>query len=124
VVDEIKALGLEQNVDVQSFDIRALQAVHRLAPNLRLALLIENIKGFKSNLKALGFTPDIYSPYYLLVSKKLVRNCHAKGIKLVPWTVNDVPTMRKLIRMGVDGLITDYPNLIKDVGRQTSDAKR
>jgi glycerophosphoryl diester phosphodiesterase len=117
VVDEIKALGLEQQVDVQSFDIRALQAVHRMAPHLRLALLIENIKGFKSNLRELGFTPDIYSPYYLLVSKKLVRKCHAKGIKLVPWTVNDVPTMRKLIRMGVDGIITDYPDRIGEVGK-------
>jgi glycerophosphoryl diester phosphodiesterase len=116
-VDEIKALTLENNVIVQSFDVRALKQVHKIAPNLKTALLIENIRSFKSNLKALGYTPTIYSPYHLLVTPKLVRKCHAAGIKLVPWTVDDVPTMRSLIHLGVDGIITDYPNMIKEVGK-------
>ena len=117
VIAELKTLGLEKDATVQSFDVRALQAMHRQAPGIRLAFLIENVWGLSTNLKKLGFTPQIYSPYYQLVSKKLVRNCHAKNMQIIPWTVNDVPAMRGLIRLGVDGIITDYPNLIREVGK-------
>lgn len=116
VADELKNLGLEKQTTVQSFDVRALQAIHRLNPDLRLAQLIENVQGFEANLKQLGFTPAIYSPYYLFVNKKLVRQCRERGVQLIPWTVNDVPAMRRLIRLGVDGIITDYPDKIAAVG--------
>ena len=118
VIAELKNLGIEKNAVVQSFDVRALQAMHRQAPEIRLAFLIENIKSFDFNLEKLGFTPAIYSPYYQLVSKKLVRKCHANNMKLIPWTVNDVPAMRGLIHLGVDGIITDYPNRIGEVGKK------
>lgn len=111
-VSEIRALGLEKSATIQSFDVRALNALHRQAPDFQLAFLIENINSLEANLARLEFTPAIYSPYYLLVNKKLVRKCHARQMKLVPWTVNDVKSMRRLIRLGVDGIITDYPNLI------------
>jgi len=77
--------------------------------------LIENINSIESNLARLDFVPAIYSPYYLLVNKSLVRKCHSRNMKLVPWTVNDVKSMRRLIRLGVDGIITDYPNKIREV---------
>jgi len=118
VIAELKALGIEKNAAVQSFDVRALQAMHRQAPEIHLAFLIENVRSFDFNLEKLGFTPAIYSPYYQLVSKKLVRKCHAQNIKLIPWTVNDVPAMRGLIHLGVDGIITDYPNRIGEVGKK------
>lgn len=114
VVAELKALGLEEDANVQSFDVRPLQEIHRIAPALRQALLIENVQGLEANLKRLGFTPQAYSPYYLLVDKKLVHQCHTRGMKLIPWTVNDVPAMRRLIRLGVDGIITDYPDKIAE----------
>lgn len=117
VTEELKNLRLEQQCTVQSFDVRALQAVRRLNPDLRLALLIENVQGLEANLDKLGFVPAIYSPYYLLVNKKLVRRCRERGMQLIPWTVNDAPAMRRLIRLGVDGIITDYPDLIEQAGR-------
>ncbi|MBK8965484.1 MAG: glycerophosphodiester phosphodiesterase [Lewinellaceae bacterium] len=116
--NELKALNLEEQVIVQSFDVRPLQILHQRNPKLRLALLIENLQGFDANLDRLGFVPAAYSPYYVFVNKKLVRKCREKNIQLVPWTVNDVPAMRRLIRLGVDGIITDYPNLILEVGRE------
>lgn len=115
VADEVKALGLEQTANVQSFDPRPLQILHARNPDLRLAFLIENVQGPQANLDRLGFTPDIYSPYYLFVDRKLVRFCRERSMKLVPWTVNDVPAMRRLVRLGVDGIITDYPNRIRAV---------
>jgi glycerophosphoryl diester phosphodiesterase len=110
-------LGIEQYTCIQSFDVRPLQIIHQRNPAITLAFLIENARGLSYNLEKLGFTPHIYSPYYLVVNKKLVRGCHQKSMKLIPWTVNDVNTMRKLIRLGVDGIITDYPNLIATVGK-------
>lgn len=118
VIAELDALGISNAATVQSFDVRALNELHRQAPQLQTAFLIENIDGFESNMARLNFQPDIYSPYYLLINKALVRKCHVKNMKLVPWTVNDVKSMRRLIRLGVDGIITDYPNKIEAVGRK------
>jgi len=53
-----------------------------------------------------------YQPY---VTRSLVRRAHRAGIKVVPWTVDDPATMHKLINDGVDGLITDYPDRLRDV---------
>lgn len=116
VLAEITALDIVQSCNLQSFDIRPLQILHRKAPEVTLAYLIENANSFDANIKKLGFVPDIYSPYYILINKRLVKKCHDNNMKLIPWTVNDVTAMRRLIRLGVDGIITDYPNRIKEVG--------
>ena len=62
-------------------------------------------------LKALGFTPAIYSPHYSVVTPNLVKECHSRGMKLIPWTVNEKEKIDALRKMGVDGIITDYPDL-------------
>lgn len=118
VLKEINYLHLSDRACVQSFDVRPLQLLHEQAPQLPLAFLVENTDGLDQNLDRLGFSPSIYSPNYLLVSSNLVKKCAQKGIKLIPWTVNEVPAMRRLIRLGVDGIITDYPNLIEQVGKK------
>jgi glycerophosphoryl diester phosphodiesterase len=56
-----------------------------------------------------------YQPY---VTKDMVRNAHRNGIKVVPWTVNDLPTMRKLVDDGVDGIISDYPDRLRQVAAE------
>ena len=118
VIAELRALRIDKSATVQSFDRRALQAMHRQAPDITLALLVDNIRTFEWNLNELGFEPDIYSPFYQFVSKKMVRKCHKKSIRLITWTTNDVESMRGLIRLGVDGIITDYPNLIEEVSKK------
>ncbi len=117
VVDEIKYLRIDTLCTIQSFDVRALKEVKKLAPNLPLALLVENEQSLQWNLDALGFQPDIYSPYYKFVDQKLVADCHKRGIRVIPWTVNDKTAMRQLTALGVDGIITDYPNLIAELGQ-------
>lgn len=117
VVEELKKLGIAEQSNVQSFDVRAVQAVKKIEPKMTVALLIENLKGVDWQIENLGFIPDIYSPYYLVVTQKLVRRCHARGMKIIPWTVNEVAPMRKLIRLGVDGIITDYPDKISQVNQ-------
>lgn len=110
VYDLLKEKNLFSKCNIQSFDPRVLQEIKKLDSNVVLALLIADLQSLKKNQKQLGFKPDIYSPYYLLVKKSMVTRCHAQGIKIIPWTVNDDDQMVKLKAMGVDGLITDYPD--------------
>jgi len=112
VLAEIDAAGIRKRTCIQSFDKRALQAVQRLAPKITMALLIENGDGVEAQLASLGFTPNVYSPYYQLVTAHLVQAAHGAGMRIIPWTVNETETMKSLMALGVDGIITDYPDRI------------
>jgi glycerophosphoryl diester phosphodiesterase len=109
----IKEKGVEDRVIIQSFDFRTLQYLHQKYSAIKTAMLIEDYdkRSLEDQLKALGFLPAIYSPAYELVTGDLVKKCHEQNIKVIPWTVNDKESIEKLKVMGVDGIITDYPNL-------------
>lgn len=113
--NNLRALGVTERACVQSFDVRPLQAFHALDSTITTALLIENTKGVAENLELLGYTPSIYSPYYKLITANTVEEVHKRGVRLIPWTVNEVSDMQALIQLGVDGIITDYPNRIEEV---------
>ncbi len=100
-------------VTIQSFDIRTLQYLHKKYPAVSTALLIEDYdkRTLPVQLKALGFMPSIYSPHYSLVTAAVIKQCHEQKIKVIPWTVNDKKEIERLKTMGVDGIISDYPNL-------------
>ncbi len=108
----IKRLKIYDKTCIQSFDPRALEAIHMMDKKITTALLIENEETIQANLSKISFKPSIYSPSFLLVDKKMVDYCHAKNIRVIPWTVNDVASMKELIKIGVDGIITDYPDRI------------
>ena len=55
--------------------------------------------------------PD-YRPY---VTVDMVREAHRADLEVIPWTIDDVPTMESLMDKGVDGIITDYPNRLRDL---------
>jgi glycerophosphoryl diester phosphodiesterase len=118
LIDELKAIGIKDRTCIQSFDVRALQAAKEIDPDIVLALLVGNADGFEANVEALGFAPDVYSPNYALVTANLLEKAHEEGMEVIPWTVNDVETMQALIRLNVDGIITDYPNLIAEVEKE------
>jgi len=108
----VKKKKLEKRVIIQSFDMRSLKYLHQKYPKIRTSLAIDEKEDFENNIKELGFNPTIYSPYSVLVGKNLVDKCHAAGVKIIPWTVNSVKELTYLIGLGVDGVITDYPNLM------------
>lgn len=114
----IKEKKIEPRAIIQSFDMRALQVVHRKYPKIKTSFLIEAKDGrsLQKQLAELGFTPTIYSPHYSMVNKEMVNQCHNKKIKVIPWTVNSVAEIKNLIGLGVDGLISDYPNLFIEAG--------
>jgi glycerophosphoryl diester phosphodiesterase len=112
VFDVVKEAGLVEKLVIQSFDERSLRAASVLSPKPRLALLVEGDSHFSAKVEQLGFIPDIYSPSSELVSAELVEFCKQKKMKLIPWTVNDPLEAARLIELGVDGLITDYPGRV------------
>ena len=100
---------------IQSFDFAVLNYWNQQAgigtyPKVRLSALVENLRSPEKNIKTLGFKPDIYSPYFRLISQDKIKWLHAENIKVIPWTVNKQDDMRRLKEWGVDGLITDYPD--------------
>jgi glycerophosphoryl diester phosphodiesterase len=97
---------------IQSFDVRPLQLIHRKYPDIPLSYLTANTKSLEDNLAALGFKPRTYSPYYKTVTEETVKACHEQEMLIVPWTVNTKPEIEQLIGLGVDGIISDYPNLL------------
>lgn len=109
----IRQKKIGERVVIQSFDFRTLKIIHQNYPEIRTSALIEGTdhRSVDAQLAELGFIPDIYSPYFALVTDTLVRICREKKMKLVPWTVNDLSSMEKLKKMGVDGIISDYPDL-------------
>lgn len=113
----INAKKIASQTTIQSFDTRALQAVHRKYPNVITALLIEgnDKRSLDVQLQQLGFTPSIYSPHFSLVTPSLLQQCHQREIKVIPWTVNTIEEIKKQKQMGVDGIISDYPDLFKQL---------
>lgn len=99
-----------ERVVIQSFDFRVLKYWHKKHPEVRLAVLVENLKSIDATLDELGFTPSIYSPHYKLLNKDKVNLLHKKKIRVIPWTVDEEADMLALKGMGVDGFITDYPD--------------
>ncbi len=112
----INEKGIAERVIIQSFDFRTLQYLHKKYPQMKTALLIEadDKNSFRKQLKDLGFTPTIYSPDFALVTTDLIKNCHDRNMKIIPWTVDDKNKIEELKKMGVDGIITDYPNLFNE----------
>ena len=68
---------------------------------------------FRKQLKDLGFSPTVYSPNQALVNSNLISECHQRNIQVIPWTVNHKKEITSLKKMGVDGIISDYPDLFK-----------
>jgi glycerophosphoryl diester phosphodiesterase len=113
VIDEKQ---LRPFVIIQSFDVRTLQHLHKKYSDVSTALLVEDYdkKNFDEQVTQLGFAPSIYSAHYSLVNEALIKKCHQQKVKVIPWTVNDKAEIERLKKMGVDGIITDYPNLFNE----------
>jgi len=111
VVNTILQQLTTDNFNLQSFDFRVLQYLSKNYPTIELAVLIEDQRTPEEIIEQLGFMPQIYSCNYTLVNKELKEFCDKNNLKLIPWTVNDINAMERLIEMEVDGIITDYPNI-------------
>lgn len=112
VLATIDSLGLADRCIVQSFDPAILEAVYEEYPSMTIALLVDNQDSWKKNLKLLSFTPAIYSPSFEMADEELVENLHLEDIELVVWTVNEEADIKRMLDLGVDGIISDYPDRV------------
>lgn len=131
VVAEIRRAGMERRVQIMSFDWRTLQVVQRIAPEIPTVYLtaqqrwLDNVSAADSpwtagfSIREHGSVPRMvkaaggkfWSVYHRDLDAARVREAQALGLKVLAWTVNDAPTMQQLVDMGVDGLITDRPDI-------------
>jgi glycerophosphoryl diester phosphodiesterase len=112
----MKVLQKKNMVDkviIQSFDKRTIQLVHEQFPGVKTSYLIggKEMESIPKIINDLGFVPDIISPEFNLVDKNLIVECHKKGIQVVAWTVNSREKIKELVQMGIDGIISDYPDM-------------
>ncbi|MFK7952964.1 MAG: glycerophosphodiester phosphodiesterase family protein [Ekhidna sp.] len=110
VYEFISTRNLWNRVNIQSFDFRTLEYFNEVYPEVRLAVLIEYEQDWKVNIEKLGFSPEIYSCYFELLSREQIKNIQESGMQVIPWTVNEVSDIKKMIDWDVDGIISDYPN--------------
>ncbi len=138
LVETARAAGIAERTVIQSFYWRSLAHVHAIAPEIATACLtseqswLDNVgrgageasswTGMDVNdfggsvprmVKASGCA--IWSPYFGEVNAALVDEAHRLGLKVIVWTVNDAEQMKALIAVGVDGIITDYPDRLRAV---------
>jgi len=104
----------QDRVIVQSFDHRSLWALRTIAPNVRLAALTVDER---PDLQALSDSgAAIWSPRFTSLSTGVVADAQSLGLDVIPWTVNTESDVCALVGMGVDGLITDRPDLVLGEG--------
>jgi len=112
--DELTELDREfdllDRVIIQSFDPATLIAFRNLHPDVSQAMLVYENNPVQSYIDTLGYTPEIWSPNYNLLTNEAIQELHNRNMKVIPWTVNTINEMRVLLQMGVDGIITDYPD--------------
>jgi glycerophosphoryl diester phosphodiesterase len=112
--DELTELDNEfdilDRITVQSFDPATLIAFRELDSGVSQAMLVFENKPVQDYIDTLGYTPEIWSPNYNLLTAESIKDLHNRNMKVIPWTVNTVNELRVLLQMGVDGIITDYPD--------------
>jgi glycerophosphoryl diester phosphodiesterase len=112
LMDVIEKKKITPYVVIQSFDKRTIQIVHSKYPNVKTSFLVEKNETYEEIITTLGYKPFIISPNYKMVNADFVNKAHADGIKVVPWTVNTPEEINRLKSLRVDGMISDYPNLL------------
>ncbi|WP_457948725.1 glycerophosphodiester phosphodiesterase family protein [Pseudarthrobacter sp. alpha12b] len=134
VVAEIRDSGMSDRTTLQSFDWSSLNLTKKIAPELTLVALSSGdawmgvgIPGASPNLGGVdiddydGSLPkaaaaqgyDVVSPTFSSVTPKMIADAHELGLAVIPWTVNTTADMARLMDLGVDGIITDYPTRLR-----------
>jgi glycerophosphoryl diester phosphodiesterase len=97
-------------LSVRSFDHRAVRVLTQALPGLPAAVLVAEMAPVDPAALARAASADIYCPDYLFLDGAQVERCHAGGVRVVPWTVNDEAEWARLVAWGVDGITTDFPD--------------
>ena len=98
---------------VQCFDVRALNYMHSKYPEVKYSYLVgEEATDLDAALALLDFTPTWLSPHYSVTNEDLVKMCHEKGMRIVTWTVDKTDDIKEMLSLGVDAIISNYPDRV------------
>ena len=114
-IDLLLSKNLGNRLIVQSFDVRALEYIHENWPNVILSYLTEDETDIETILTQISFKPEWWSPNHEVVTPENVAYCHARGIKVVPWTVDDPADIRRMVDCKVDAIISNYPDRLLEI---------
>jgi glycerophosphoryl diester phosphodiesterase len=130
LLELIEEYEMEDRVIIQSFYWKTIMLVKEKNPSIKTAALLTSSRMFSTKwLNGLRFASfgfdvgklvkasgaDFFSPSFSDCSDKWIESAHDQGIPVIPWTINDKETMKDFIEKGVDGIITDYPDILKDL---------
>lgn len=111
VLAEIRKAGVESRSTIQSFDWRTLKVVEEEAPGIATAYLTGSRDADPRAVHAAG--GRIWSPDFTSVTREKAALARSLGLKIIPWTVNEPGDIRRMLELGVDGLISDYPDRVR-----------
>jgi glycerophosphoryl diester phosphodiesterase len=139
LIAAVRDAGMERRTTVQSFDWRTLAIVQKEAPEIPTVYLT-SLSGSAANIHTDGDSPwtagiqfrdhgsvprmvkaaggAAWSPNYVDLTRETLREAQALGVKVIPWTVNEPADMRRLIEWGVNGLISDRPDLLRQAAAE------
>lgn len=132
LIQIIEKYKVVERTTIQSFDLRTLTVSKQKNSKIKTSALFVPTY-FQGFLMTIGFgngyresiltnakekQADIISPYFLYVTPKFVKTSHDKGMMVIPWTVNSEKEMNRLVSCGVDGIISDYPDMLDKVVRK------
>ena len=122
VVQAIADAQIEEQVVVQSFNPQTVERVKRLAPHLPSSLLIGELPTTPSRVRARRLVSQVLevgantlSIWHATLTPSLIEEMRKRGIAVWAWTVDEEITMRDLAMMGVQGLVTNYPDVLNNV---------
>jgi glycerophosphoryl diester phosphodiesterase len=112
IVEAVRGAGVVARTTVRSFDHRCVRLLRRMEPGLTGAVLIAETMPVAPGELIERAEAQVYCPGYLFVDAALVRQVHAAGAQVLPWTVNQPEHWQRLLDWGVDGITTDVPDLL------------
>lgn len=112
LVQQIDLADLRGTCTIQAFDPRPLTYIQTQYPDISLSFLFGESLEIAVFLDSVGLNPEVLSPNHRLVDQAMVEAAHKANQKVIPWTANDTMDIQRLIRLNVDGIISDYPDRV------------
>ena len=113
VIAEVRRAGVAPRTTIQSFDFRTLAVVQREAPEIRTAYLTSGERGDDVVKRVHALQGTIWSPNYQDLDPVALAAARGCGLKVIPWTVTEPADIARVLAMNVDGLISDYPDRVR-----------
>ena len=114
LIELIYCYSLQERVILSSFNHNSMVRCKEIAPDLKTGLLyMEGL--YRPSLYARTTRADALHPYFYSINEEIIREAHLEGLLVNTFTVNDPTTMQRLVQIGVDGIITNYPDRLRSV---------